>query len=76
MSYNETGQLSDPAYRRERARRAAVASHDPRRMLSRIDDPVELAQLAVVAATRARTLAAGTPMRRYVLQELAKICEL
>ena len=73
MGYSQKGMLADPAYRREKARRAAAASHDPARLLARLADPVELARLAVAAAARARELSAGTPAHDRVERELAKI---
>ncbi len=73
MPYSQRGMLADPAYRREKASRAAAASHDPHRILLRITDPVAVARLAVAAAAHARELAAGTEVAGRVAEVLARI---
>lgn len=58
---------ADPAYRTQRARRAAAASRDPKRAIDRITDPELAADVAEHAARHARDLADKARRRRTAM---------
>ena len=64
---------ADPAYRADRARKAVLASRDPRLIVDRITDPVLAAEIVEVAARRARELVAERPFEPEVLDRVAAL---